>query len=199
MKPPRRTGLFGVTSGETGLPDIDQPFGGKPSGGHCLKEKRSRGQRVLDGPCGVRVGGRSQAASNTPSFEIGIRSDTAMIPLDIEPPPLTVVTHGKYHLLRVSISRGKTSEIKNRPAARPLYSTRSFPPAYIAPKLVVNCFVSLLFGQTRHECLVREISTQNYRAHIAMSYDPTIAWKASPTRTPPPICTSVPILKPRWS
>jgi hypothetical protein len=32
-----------------------------------------------------------------------------------------------------------------------------------------------------------------------MSFDPTIAWKASPTRTPPPICTSAPILKPRWS
>lgn len=32
-----------------------------------------------------------------------------------------------------------------------------------------------------------------------MSSDPTIAWKASPTRTPPPICTSAPFLKPRWS
>ena len=27
----------------------------------------------------------------------------------------------------------------------------------------------------------------------------TIAWKASPTRTPPPICTSAPFPKPRWS
>jgi hypothetical protein len=35
--------------------------------------------------------------------------------------------------------------------------------------------------------------------HIAMSFGPTIAWKASPTRTPPPICTSAPFLKPRWS
>src|ERR1700712_4152586 len=26
----------------------------------------------------------------------------------------------------------------------------------------------------------------------------TLAWKASPTRTPPPICTSTPFLKPRW-
>jgi len=32
-----------------------------------------------------------------------------------------------------------------------------------------------------------------------MSFGPTIAWKASPTRTPPPICTSAPFLKPRWS
>jgi hypothetical protein len=32
-----------------------------------------------------------------------------------------------------------------------------------------------------------------------MKFDPTIAWKASPTRAPPPICTSAPLLKPRWS
>src|SRR6202012_3816804 len=35
---------------------------------------------------------------------------------------------------------------------------------------------------------LREISTQIPMTHIAMGYDPTIAWKASPTRTPPPIC-----------
>ena len=45
----------------------------------------------------------------------------------------------------------------------------------------------------------REISTQNHNTHIAMGHDPTIAWKASPTRTPPPICTFAPFLKPRWS
>src|SRR5579859_59465 len=32
-----------------------------------------------------------------------------------------------------------------------------------------------------------------------MGHGPTIAWKASPTRTPPPICTSAPFPKPRWS
>jgi hypothetical protein len=37
-----------------------------------------------------------------------------------------------------------------------------------------------------------KISTQNRRPHIAMSFNLTIAWKASPTRTPPPICTSAP-------
>jgi hypothetical protein len=52
----------------------------------------------------------------------------------------------------------------------------------------------------RHRCLdLREISTQNHNTHIAMGHDPTIAWKAPPTRTPPPICTSAPFLKPRWS
>jgi len=36
-------------------------------------------------------------------------------------------------------------------------------------------------------------------ARIATGWNLTIAWKASPTRTPPPICTSAPFLKPRWS
>lgn len=36
----------------------------------------------------------------------------------------------------------------------------------------------------------REIQTQNDRSHIAMSYQLSFAWKASLTRTPPPICTS---------
>jgi hypothetical protein len=34
------------------------------------------------------------------------------------------------------------------------------------------------------------IQTQNSRSHIAMSYQLSFAWKASLTRTPPPICTS---------
>jgi len=53
--------------------------------------------------------------------------------------------------------------------------------------------------RTRQECPVWEISTQNHTPHIAMRLNPTIAWKASPTRTPPPICTSAPFPKPRWS
>ena len=36
----------------------------------------------------------------------------------------------------------------------------------------------------------REIQTQIYRSHIAMSRQLSFAWKASLTRTPPPICTS---------
>ena len=46
---------------------------------------------------------------------------------------------------------------------------------------------------------VRENQTQLSVTHVAMSHGPTIAWKASPTRTPPPICTSAPFPKPRWS
>jgi len=39
-------------------------------------------------------------------------------------------------------------------------------------------------------CHAREIQTQNCRSHIAMSHQLSFAWKASLTRTPPPICTS---------
>ena len=39
----------------------------------------------------------------------------------------------------------------------------------------------------------------NSISRIATGWNPTIAWKASPTRTPPPICTSAPFPKPRWS
>jgi len=58
------------------LSAIDRPFGETPSGKSVrLEEKGSRGQRVLDGLAGTRVGGRAQAtpkASNTASFENGI-------------------------------------------------------------------------------------------------------------------------------
>jgi hypothetical protein len=37
-----------------------------------------------------------------------------------------------------------------------------------------------------------EISTQNHRPHIAMSYNLNVAWKASLTRTPPLICAFAP-------
>ena len=40
--------------------------------------------------------------------------------------------------------------------------------------------------------LAREISTQNRRAHIAMSFNPIITMRTSLTRTPPPICTFAP-------
>ena len=59
--------------------------------------------------------------------------------------------------------------------------------------------ISLVKRQQGMTASPREISTQIPITHIAMGHDPTIAWKAPPTRTPPPICTSTPFLKPRWS
>jgi hypothetical protein len=53
------------------LSAIDQPFGETPSSKSVrLEEKRSRGQRVLDGPVG---------ASNAVSFEKAVRSIIAMM------------------------------------------------------------------------------------------------------------------------
>jgi len=53
--------------------------------------------------------------------------------------------------------------------------------------LAAGWCVSLLFEASETKCPAREISTQNHRPHTAMSFDPTIAWKASPTCKPPPI------------
>jgi hypothetical protein len=70
-----------VTSSERRLSAIDRPLGEMPLARSIrLEERRSLGQRVLNGLSGVRVGGRSQAASGTVSFENDIESNTAMIP-----------------------------------------------------------------------------------------------------------------------
>jgi hypothetical protein len=76
-----REGFSGdVTSSEASFPAIEQPFGKMPLGKSMgLEEKLLRGQRVLDGLAGVRVGGRAQAAaSNSVSFENEVWSITAM-------------------------------------------------------------------------------------------------------------------------
>jgi hypothetical protein len=52
----------------------------------------------------------------------------------------------------------------------------------------IACLPSLPLSQRGR--VDREIQTQNSRSHIAMSYQLSFAWKASLTRTPPPICTS---------
>ncbi len=59
--------------------------------------------------------------------------------------------------------------------------------------------ISLVLNWRGAKALPREISTKNHRSHIAMSYEAAIAWRASRTRTPPPICTCAPFPKPRWS
>jgi hypothetical protein len=62
------------------LSAIDRPFGETPSGKSVrLKEKRSRGQRLLDGLAGTRVQGRTLATSKAVSFEKGVRSSIAMM------------------------------------------------------------------------------------------------------------------------
>jgi hypothetical protein len=73
-----------VTSSGASSSAIDQPFGKTPHGKSRVgREKRPRGQRVLDGLSGARAGGRLLAGSeafNTVSFEDEIWSTAAMIP-----------------------------------------------------------------------------------------------------------------------
>ena len=58
----------------------------------------------------------------------------------------------------------------------------------------VECLFSLV-----DETSPEKFRHNTHRPRIATSWNPPIAWKAPPTRTPPPICTSAPVLKPRWS
>jgi len=64
------------------------------------------------------------------------------------------------------------------------------------------CFLSsgrdccLFLPPTRQRCLVlRNFDTVLSLPILLQVFVPTIAWKASPTRTPPPICTSTPVSK----
>src|SRR6185312_4515554 len=114
----------------------------------------------------------------------------------MQPPRPTVIAHGK--LSSHVCPKSAASEL-NRSAAMPVRSARpNHRPLGVSFPLLPMSYLSWL-NRTRHQGLAREISTQDTVAHIAMSLHPTIAWKASPTRTPPPICTSAPFLKPRWS
>jgi hypothetical protein len=71
-------------------PDTDQPFGEAPLVRSLVGEKsRRRGQRVLDGLFGVRVGGgleiifgesETLSESDTISFEIRMSNAAMMIP-----------------------------------------------------------------------------------------------------------------------
>jgi len=73
------------------LSAVDRPFGETPSGKSVrLKEKRSRGQRLLDGLAGIRMGGRPLATSKAASFEKAVRSNIAMMLYSMKPPPLAV-------------------------------------------------------------------------------------------------------------
>jgi hypothetical protein len=126
VKPPRgfftRRDLKRSSSPATDRPSGEMPFA-KSIG---LEEKRPRGQRVLDGLSGVRAGGRSKAASNTASFENGVWSNMTLIPLGIQPPPLTAIAHGKlsFHMcFKFSRRRLKFKIIQSlRRALQPVHS-----------------------------------------------------------------------------
>lgn len=117
----------------------------------------------------------------------------------MQPPRLTVIAHGKLSSYVVPI---QPASGRSLPAATPYRSTRSTRSTYPLGRAASNS------GRMTDACSppseTRRPRFQKFRhsttvAHIAIGFRPTIAWKASPTRTPPPICTSAPFLKPRWS
>src|SRR6516225_7299149 len=107
-------------------------------------------------------------------------------------PVPTVIAHGKlssYVRYQLSPCPNKLSSVTHsthppaRAASSRLFGTASFFPACIdevTPRL-------------------RNSDTPLPLPILTMGFGPTIAWKASPTRIPPPICTSTPFPKPRWS
>jgi hypothetical protein len=115
--------------------------------------KRLRGQRVLDGVSGARAGGRVQPvskASNTASFENGIRLKTAMISLGMQPPPPAVIAHDKvsfqvfYQVFKIRSATPETQIVQPlRPSAPPAHSNPLTCFAFGA--VVVGWCVSLLF------------------------------------------------------
>src|SRR5260370_42321633 len=114
--------------------------------------------------------------------------------------PLAAIAYGKLslHVLfkfgRPRLNRKLFSRYAAYLSPSVLTRSRASPSA-----LAGGWCVSLLFGTNGTAVpRLRNFDTEPH-PHIATSPNPTIAWKASPTRTPPPICTSAPYLKPRWS
>jgi hypothetical protein len=113
-----------------------------------------------------------------------------------------VISHGKlsFHVCFNSVGRVRTSQSFGRYA---VYFSPSVPTCPHAPppgRFSVGSRVSLLFEA--NEAPMPRFEKFRHKTTIltlVMRLNPTIAWRASPTRTPPPICTSAPFLKPRWS
>src|SRR3954447_7888257 len=109
----------------------------------------------------------------------------------MQPPHLALLTHGKLSSHVEIISSRPRPNIKSFS----VYTSLSLPIPFVhllrPHPLVALCRYLSCF---EHECPIEKISTQNRTPHIAMRLNLTIAWRASPTRTPPPICTSAPFL-----
>jgi hypothetical protein len=141
------------------------------------------------GTCGIKIG-LAQMRSLFKKLDGSVKHATS--------PP-----HPDRSWQVVILRRSQFSPRTNQPIrpSSPIAHPQSYPPR-LGP-------LPLLFPDERAPISLRseprpKSRSEKFRhappvAHIAMSFGPTIAWKASPTRTPPPICTSAPFLKPRWS
>jgi hypothetical protein len=117
----------------------------------------------------------------------------------MQPPHLATVTHGKLSShYKFKFSRQRPED-QNRSVFTLSYTVRFALLALLHLPNASGALCLLLGSKTnQRENSLEKIDTEPHSSFY-MRLNPTIAWKASPTRTPPPICTSAPFLKPRWS
>ena len=110
-----------------------------------------------------------------------------------QPPHLTVIAHGKLSYLHSKISRVRTeAQPPNWISAPTNLTAPSFAPRTPADQLRR---ISLVQSPQDRKVPLEKFRHTSIVTHIAMGHDSTFALKASPTRTPPPICTSTPVSK----
>jgi hypothetical protein len=119
----------------------------------------------------------------------------------MQPPPLAVIAHGKLSF-QMYFKFSRRSLISNLFSRYATPSARPFQPAHLLRFLLRSpggwC-VSLLFeaNETRAPRL-RNFDTEPHSPYCYEGYSDN-RLESVATRTPPPICTSTPFLKPRWS
>jgi hypothetical protein len=178
-------------------PDKVRPFGGTPRSARRCRERKvfrevSAYSDFLDHAWAVESSdARFQKVS-------GSKMATGQIPQRLrrsfDLPALVAIARAKCHPLNWSFSRVRLPRLHRCTRSLVQLARSSLVASFT---LAVPCPFSLVVICEAN--LAREIWTQFSITRIATGLGPTIAWKASPTRTPPPICTSAPCLEPRWS
>ena len=148
------------------------------------KRRRSGGQQVLERVPMLSIEGRAagtQSVSKTDGYKSGSRWNTAVPTSNMQQP-------SPSH--RDDSRQGRSPEFKYLTAR--LACPRQRRPEDRGPNSLV------CREHDTKAALSRNLDTEP-RHPTRLDHHPTIARKASPTRTPPPICASAPFLKPRWS
>ncbi len=190
LKSPLQFSCRGATS--SGLaPDKARPFGGSAairsvmSGTEAFREVSA----YSGFPRAWGAGCSDAELQNQSGSKLATGQILQRIRKSFDLPALVAIARAKCHPLEFVLQQRPVD-----PAAL-LYSfTRTNSPArallLFSP---AGSVLSLLLLPTRCDGLAPEIWTQFSVTRIATGLGPTIAWKASPTRTPPPICTFRPL------
>ena len=173
-----------------------------PRSDHMLEIRElPRGQRVLDGLSGVRAKGWLEACNRRHRIPVSVEilacANVAFDSVKHTTSPSRRDYARRVISSHVSQIQPAATEHRPCPALRRRVPQSVLVTPFACPAfpslLVVGWCASLLFeAREEIERHAGEIQTQNNRPHIAMSCQPSFAWKASLTRTPPPICTSAP-------